>query len=552
MANIFLWETMAAGMVACGIVSTLQSEELAAPGTSLGSDIPSKVSPVEQPFRLSGQLQSARESSNFSEPVTILRLSTNGEHVGWYQPSRGIRILDVHSRKQLVSVVPNRDNQLAGFDLTPDGQICIYAIANSAQANILVRKVNTGKILQRIPLSGLAPSPSMPTAIALSPDAGRVAGAFQGNPTRVWKRPDAREQVNLGTNPGSSRVRFSSDGKQLAIGNDRQWVEIWKLDDAKRLQQIGRSETGGVTSFSWSPDSRYLATTTFYGIVCMWDANNGGLVHCIDVNQSKSRRVGTVTLADGTMRDIIAGEATASCLSFSGDGRTLAVGYSDGKVRVYEVMTGQERSCFRVGENCSSLSLSSRGDVLVTGGRDGSVNLWKWEHLSLNTSKNRDVQLWEELADEDAAIAYQAMTQLVSLTPERLEQFYRGLPRTVFGPDLADAQKWMSQLASGRFRERDEANRRLHRIRYWIEKDLRVAWSIEISPEAKTRLKDLINALENSITDPEWIRLIRFVELLEFHRTPESIKILRDLAERSPRSRLTIEAKAALSRLCDM
>jgi WD40 repeat protein len=66
-----------------------------------------------------------------------------------------------------------------------------------------------------------------------------------------------------------------------------------------------------------------------------------------------------------------------ACLALSPDGRLLAAGYRDGKIRLWDTQTGRVDRLFEGHQReIQALAFQPTGDVLASGGRDGTVRLW--------------------------------------------------------------------------------------------------------------------------------------------------------------------------------
>ena len=75
--------------------------------------------------------------------------------------------------------------------------------------------------------------------------------------------------------------------------------------------------------------------------------------------------------------DELSGSAPVSCLAFSPDASTLAAGYHDSTLVIWDVATASKRtksmSCFGL---VLSMTFSPDGTILAAGTADGSVRLW--------------------------------------------------------------------------------------------------------------------------------------------------------------------------------
>jgi WD40 repeat protein/class 3 adenylate cyclase/tRNA A-37 threonylcarbamoyl transferase component Bud32 len=72
-------------------------------------------------------------------------------------------------------------------------------------------------------------------------------------------------------------------------------------------------------------------------------------------------------------------------LAWSPDGKVLATGASDGAVRLWEVLTRKEIRSFPSIQDThdGAVAFSPDGHVLATGGKSGKISLWDWGHNSL-------------------------------------------------------------------------------------------------------------------------------------------------------------------------
>lgn len=153
---------------------------------------------------------------------------------------------------------------------------------------------------------------------------------------------------------------------------------------------------------------------------------------------------------------------------------------------------------------------------------------------------------WAALAGREAGPAYDAVCDLaarpdvaVALLSQRLRPARRD----------DRMERLVADLDSRQFAERERATRELERLGGQAESALRRAVGDRPSLELRRRADQLLAALDRLITDPETLRAIRAVEVLERVGTPAARLLLEELAAGDPDARLTREAHASLQRL---
>jgi WD40 repeat protein len=214
----------------------------------------------------------------------------------------------------------------------------------------------TGK--ERVPVAGCL---GLVRALAVAPDGRSVfTGAFDQS-LRQWDLATGRE-IRVLKDPARDggaaiyRLDLTADGKTLAVGG--QGVRLWDLSDPERPRDKGRIDDQ--TWCAVSPDGKTLATAEDHG------------VRVLDLRTQK--------------RLYEAEWPQSRCPCFSPDGRTLAVGCSEGgEVRLYDARSWGERSVLRVGSpgGVMELVFSPDGQLLATtDGRLLASSVLVWEVAS--------------------------------------------------------------------------------------------------------------------------------------------------------------------------
>jgi len=201
---------------------------------------------------------------------------------------------------------------------------------------------------------------------------------------------------------GLCAVAFSPCGQRLATGGglDDQTVVLW---DARtgHGEHAMQSHTDAVTSVSFSADGLRLASGSYDGSICVWDATTGALlrtiqdeahesgVECVQFSPRDNNTLAAVGFPSGFVLqwDVASGESIRGirgCMvaEFSPDAGTIAtlsVQLTDAErnVQLTDAETGIVRSTIVCNQQQSvSISFSSDGRKLATGGSDGSCKVW--------------------------------------------------------------------------------------------------------------------------------------------------------------------------------
>ena len=169
------------------------------------------------------------------------------------------------------------------------------------------------------------------------------------SPIKVINSPDG--------SPKLTSLAISRDGRTVVAGTDGGSVEVWDLgQESPTAQEVDRSHQGRVTSVAVTDDGRIASSGT------------DGLV---DVTGPAGAEVDALPIRIG-------GETFA--VAFNPKGDQLAVGGSDGAIRLFDVRTpnpvaGQVKTDAHR-DGVMSVAFSPDGSRLVSGGADRMVRLW--------------------------------------------------------------------------------------------------------------------------------------------------------------------------------
>ncbi|MCE7010964.1 serine/threonine protein kinase [Kibdelosporangium philippinense] len=293
------------------------------------------------------------------------------------------------------------------------------------------------------------------TSVAFSPDGKLLASGDDGLPdaptARLWDAATGQQVATLvgPAGPGGGSVRavaFSPDGKLLALGGNHlnESTRLWNVADRQLIGPLPESRSI-MRHLSFSPDGKVVAGVTHGGSVKLWDVATrqvkiglpaeGGdrnIVFSPDGSMlaycgSGKEEVRIVDPATGrTIRSI--DDATGSDISFSPDGKHLAVPDADGtnSLRVYDVSTGESVAFYDRNDDITlaSVAYSPDGKTIAAWGHGNTIQLWdvatrRIRAVLIGSAGSVNTVVWDAAGTRIASGADDKIIRIWKLSPSK-------------------------------------------------------------------------------------------------------------------------------------
>src|SRR5262249_35814445 len=232
-----------------------------------------------------------------------------------------------------------------------------FVVTTSDDGTLRLWNASTGKQdgIIELPQSVLPPDYQYTTSADISPDGKLIAVSRRDGLIAIADFASRAISLPPLQNTGAAvwSVRFDRQGKRLLSASANGEVAIWSL--ASRSKLTLPRHPNAVSSASFSPDDKLIATTSRDHTVRLWDA--------VKLTQQ-------LTLKGH--------EGPVLSLAFSPDGKRLVTSSDDKTARVWSL--GPDIVPFSLQASDYSIlsaALSTDGQDFVTGGFDGKISIFK-------------------------------------------------------------------------------------------------------------------------------------------------------------------------------
>ncbi|MFI6996404.1 hypothetical protein [Nocardia sp. NPDC050175] len=256
-----------------------------------------------------------------------------------------------------------------------DGNSTVYTVGFSPDGRTLATGSADGTIrLWSLPMTVLAGHRATVNSISYNPRGTLLAAGAEDNTVQLWDTTDPTQPIQSGRIPAApsylqscsncnTYVRFSPDGRTLAVLSYARIVQLWNVTDAAHPTILGPTlelNTRHASFFAFSPDGRTLSTGHDDNTAQLWDV----------ADPTHPAPLGQLT---GHSSYITSTE-------FSPDGKTLASASTDDTIRLWNVTNPTHPTPIALltghTNGVNTLAFTPDGKTLASASTDHTIRLW--------------------------------------------------------------------------------------------------------------------------------------------------------------------------------
>ena len=205
-------------------------------------------------------------------------------------------------------------------------------------------------------------------------------------------------------------ITFNQTGSLLVTGHLSNTICVWNVDKAGDAAPIElKGQNGLLRAVSFNPDGHTLATGGKDSLVLIWNGQSGKILKTINVRSyvkalqfidvntiavvTDDGMVEIISVSDETSRKIyVSKNSQPLCCRYIGKKNLLAVGFSDGKIRLFD-LSSTTISFKEINDNFSRaelMTIDSRENLLAVAFSDKSIKVYSTENSEVKPIQFKD------------------------------------------------------------------------------------------------------------------------------------------------------------------
>ncbi len=348
---------------------------------------------------LEGDTQSVLFASFSSDGMRILSASADNT----------LRIWNTQTTQPFHTLI-GHNSTVWGVSCSPNSKL---VASSSYDKTVKIWDVQTGDCMQTLKGHSFVVG-----CASFSPDGKRIVSASYDKTVRFW---DVQTGESLGSLERPNWIRFvffSPDGERVVFSDD-DTVRIWNPKTGIFRKFEGHS--GVVTSASFSPDGKFLVSSSGDKTLRIWNVQTGKTVHTlrghtdwvtsaafspdgnriVSSSSDKTIRIWNARTGDRLLTIKSHNEKVTSA-SFSPDGKWVITSSLDSTIRIRDAFSGSQLQMLKGhSDGVSSASFTPDGRYIVSSSFDGTVRIWDFPPLQELIDQTREQFKDRPLTDEE-------------------------------------------------------------------------------------------------------------------------------------------------------